>query len=196
MDRTLANTAAKLKRLRRSYLPAIWWMSDEARGDPLVAALNLPRGSAVILRHYDTARRSALAQELAIVCKRRGLALFIAVDWRLAVAVKAQGYHLPEYAAARGPAPGARLWLRTRKRILTAAAHSAGALSRARAIGADAALISPVFSKTGRAALGVTRTALLAHAADIPALALGGVTAKTARGLRGVAGIAGIGFAF
>jgi thiamine-phosphate pyrophosphorylase len=195
MDRTLANTAAKLKRMRGSRLPAIWWMSDEARGRPHTAVAGLPRGSAVILRHYAAPHRAVLARELAVICERRGLTLLIAGDWRLAAAIDAAGCHLPEYAARRGPEPGLRLWCRHKKRLLSAAAHSRRALARAHAIGADAALLSPIFAKAGQRPLGVTRAALLAFAARLPTLALGGVGAKTARALRGVAGIAGIGFA-
>src|SRR4051812_37093503 len=95
VDPTLANTARKLKRARCAGLPAIWWMSDVARGDPRAAVMTLPRGSALVLRHYDAAGRQDLAQDLAVLCRRRGLALIVAGDWRLAARVKAAGVHLP-----------------------------------------------------------------------------------------------------
>jgi thiamine-phosphate pyrophosphorylase len=196
MDATLANTARKLKRERASKLPAIVWMSDETRGDPRRVAATLPRGSAVLLRHYAVPDRSRLARALAVICRRRGLVLIIAADWRLAASVGADGCHLPEHAAKRGPAPGLRLWRRTGKRLITAAAHSRRALNRARVVGADAALLSPVFATRNyrpAALLGVTRTALWARAVNLPILALGGVNALTARALRAVSGIAGVG---
>lgn len=179
-------------------LPDVWWMTDEARlRDPVPALARLPRGAAVILRHYAARDRERVAMRLAQACRRLGLPLLIAGAWRLAVAVRASGLHLPEYHAA--PAPGARLWLKRGSRILTIAAHGPRGLARARAIHADAALLSPIRatpSHPGGKVLGVTRAALMARAAG-RVIALGGMTPKHLRALkrRGFAGIAGIGFA-
>ncbi|WP_343868577.1 thiamine phosphate synthase, partial [Caenispirillum bisanense] len=62
-------------------------------------------------------------------------------------------------------------------------------------LGADAALLSPVFptrSHPGAATLGPWRFSLWAGAARLPVVALGGVTAATARRLGHAAGTAGI----
>jgi thiamine-phosphate pyrophosphorylase len=71
-------------------------------------------------------------------------------------------------------------------------------LRRAAAIGADAALLSPVFataSHPGAPALGPLAFAVLAGKAPLPVYALGGMTSENARRLNGarLAGIAGIG---
>ena len=71
---------------------------------------------------------------------------------------------------------------------VTVAAHSLPALIRARAAGADAALLSPVFpteSHPGAPTLGAHRFARLARAAGLPVYALGGVNVENAARLRG-----------
>jgi thiamine-phosphate pyrophosphorylase len=170
-------------------LPALLLLTDEVRlPDPLAAAARLPRGAGVILRHYGAPDRAALAARLAALCRRRGLVLLVAEDWRLAAAVRADGVHLPERTQRRFRVR--RGWL------LTAAAHSAPALVRAARLGARAALLSPAFptsSHPGRPALGPTRFARLAQAAPLPVYALGGVTAARARRLRAAVGVAAIG---
>lgn len=175
-------------------LPSLWWMTDEIRvRDPLAVLARLPRGAAVILRHYGQRDRATLAACIAQACRRRGFPLLIAGTWRLAAAVDAAGLHLPEHARLE---PGARLWLR-RGKILTRAAH--GPRGLARAVDADAALLSPInptASHPERRALGVTRAALMARAARRAVIALGGVGPRQLGALkhRGFAGVAGIGF--
>lgn len=180
-------------------LPAQLLLTDSRRlPDPLPAAARLPRGSGVILRHYDwpRAKRLALALALARLCRRRGLVLLVAGDAGLALAAGADGLHLPE---GLGPL-AAGLRRRRRDWIVTQAAHGAGAVARAVPAGVDAVLISPVFataSHPGAAGLGVVRFAALAMQAvraGLAVYALGGVNAVSARRLRGLplAGVAAI----
>jgi thiamine-phosphate pyrophosphorylase len=168
------------RRKSRGRLPPRWLVTDWRRlPDPLPAILRLQRGDGVLFRHYELppAERLALAQQVAVLCRRRGLMLAVAGDARLARAVSADGLHLPqdliEHAAT------AR---RTGLRLVTVAAHDAAAIARAACSGADAVLISPVFataSHPGAAPLGVLRFAALATAAarrGMAVYALGGVT--------------------
>lgn len=188
---------------RRKYRgrPADWpgliLLTDALRlTDPLPAMKRLPPGSAVILRHYEWsyAQRLALGRAMAALCRQRGLWLLVAGDARLAAALGADGVHLPQGLLAQ--ATGAR----RRFRLVTAAAHDAGALARAARAGIDAVLISPVFptaSHPGVGGLGVLRFAALARQAkrgDLAAYALGGMGPGKRRRLRGlpIAGIAGI----
>ena len=171
-------------------LPPLLWLTDPARApDPVAVARRLPRGCGVVLRHYDAPDRADLARRLAAVCRARGLVLLVGADAALAAAVGAHGVHLPEWDTRWG----AR---RHEWRLLTAAAHSAGALRRA--AGADAALLSPVFatvSHPGAPPLGPARFAELTAGSPLPVYALGGVTAAAAPALRGsgAAGIAAVG---
>ena len=139
----------------RPDLPALILMTDQTRvPDPVAAARALPRGSAVILRHTEAKARAVLARALIGIAQARGLILLIAADPALAAEIGAHGLHLPE-ARAREAAHWRALkpsW------IITAAAHSARALSAARIAGAAAALLAPVFATSShpdRAPLGL-----------------------------------------
>jgi thiamine-phosphate pyrophosphorylase len=200
----LAERSQRLNRLARQRdprvrrLPPVILMTDERRlPDPLPAAAGLPRGSAVILRHYDMPGRALLARRLAALCRRRGLVLLIGNDWRLALAVGAGGVHLAEGLVRQ--AVGIRGLMR-HGAMVTGAAHSRCALVAARRAGLDAVLLSPVFptaSHPGGPVLGATRFAALAHGADLPVYGLGGIDARnagrlTGTGVVGVAAISGL----
>lgn len=190
---TLANKAGRQKPPR---MPARILVTDEHRlPDPAAAIEALPPGSGIILRHYDARDRATLARRLARIAQRGRITMLVAGgDWRLAAQIGAAGIHLPE-AIARGLAdPGLRLWLR-RGHLLSVACHSPRALARATALGADAALLSPVFptrSHPGARGLGGLRFAQWARRAALPVIALGGINRRTARALRFAAGWAAI----
>lgn len=193
MPRTLAEAARRLNarsapRPREPALPFLFLMTDPRLGDPVAVAARLPRGAAVILRHYDDPDRAALGRRLAAVCRRRGLLLLVAGDWRLAAALGADGLHLPEGLLRGGAMAPALGWRRRRGALLSVAAHGAAALVRAERAGADLALLSPVFptrSHPGARTLGPVRFAGLARNSMVPVIALGGVTAATAPALAG-----------
>jgi len=206
---TLADRAERLNfRLRGhgggdresgSRLPALIAMTDVDRmPDPLAAAAVLPRGSAIILRHYelDALDRRELARRLVDVCRPRNVRVLIGADPFLACAVGAAGIHLPENMIKTGRATW-RLWRRP-DWLVTAAAHSRVAMTQAQQSGVDAALLSPVFatkSHPGAAPLGILRFTDLCRTSSLPVYALGGISVRTARLLRGsgAAGIAAIG---
>jgi thiamine-phosphate pyrophosphorylase len=190
---------AKLARLARalnanSGLPPLILMTDETRTqDPIAAARNLPRGCAIIVRHRDSASRILLAMRLKTIAQSRDLLLLISQDPELAIKIGADGLHLPE-ARARDAAH----WKALRPEWwVTAAAHSAAAVTSAARAGADAALLAAVFptrSHPDRRSLGVARARLIARSAPLPVYALGGVNAATAMRLSesGFAGFAAI----
>jgi thiamine-phosphate pyrophosphorylase len=103
------------------------------------------------------------------------LVCLIALDWRLAAAVGADGVHVPE----RGAAAGALLWRRQHKGLLTMAAHSTRAITRATRLGADAIILAPVFATASHPTaqtLGALRFAALTRATSRPVIALGGIS--------------------
>jgi thiamine-phosphate pyrophosphorylase len=171
-------------------LPALFFFTDPERiPDPVSAARRLPRGTAVVYRHFGAADRAATARSLAEVSRALGLVLLIAGDPDLARRVGADGVHWPEQRlpARRG----------SDAHLITASAHSAAGVARAAAFHADACILAPVFptrSKSGRRPLGLFRASQLARAAPLPIIALGGVNARTARLLagRGFAGFAAV----
>jgi thiamine-phosphate pyrophosphorylase len=211
MHPTLANAAADLKRRAHKRInkrrrktcavPALWLVTDEKRlANPKRAIAALPRGSGVILRHYADPRRAQLAEQLAALCRQRGLVFLLAGDWRLAARVNAAGLHLPDHMSRKGPHPGARLWQRRHTRLLTVAAHGYNGVRRAAQLRASAVFLAPVFATAShpeRRPLGATRFASIVNKAPLPVLALGGVSATTINALRGsgCAGVAGVGFA-
>lgn len=196
---SLASLAAQLNIASRQArnaraVPSLWLLSDAERlADPRPALRRLPPGSGFIFRHYETEGREALARELLALCRQRRIHFLLAGDWRMALRLRADGVHLPEYLAHRARAihaalPGA---------LVSAAAHHARAVHRARIYGADMVLLSPIFatqSHPGGAALGTVRFAAIARTSRLPVMALGGLNARNARRLKGsgAAGLAGI----
>ena len=156
----------------------------------------LPRGSGVVFRAFGAADAVAAGRKLAILARRRGLMLFVGADVALAVALKADGVHLPERMSGRAGTCRAlrrRFWL-------TAAAHGLPAIRKAERAGVDALVISPVFASQSPSAgrpLGVLAFARLVRRARAPVYALGGVNAGSARrliasGAHGLAAIEGL----
>jgi thiamine-phosphate pyrophosphorylase len=164
---------------RANPLPALWLISDARNDAALEAALaRLPRGSGFIYRHYhlpDPARYLRF-RALRRIAKARGHVVILADSALTAREWGADGI----YGSPRSLAP------RRAGLIHLATAHGAGELTLAARLGADAALLSPVFptnTHPGGATLGPARFGLLAQAAPLPVIALGGMTASRARAL-------------
>ncbi len=170
-------------------------LTDDARlPDPRPAVAALAPGSAVILRHYDAPDRAGLARALLALCRPRRISLLVAADPGLALAVGADGLHLPESLLF---SPSHSRWRRLPPGMLiSAAAHSPRAIRRAR--GVDFVLLSPVFptlSHPDARPIGVSRFAAWVGRAGVPVYALGGVGESQERRLlaAGAAGWAAIG---
>ncbi|PQA88813.1 thiamine phosphate synthase [Hyphococcus luteus] len=193
----LAAAAAALKRQSGPHLKfgeppfSLAFLTDAHRAPhPLLVARVLPRESAVILRDYTMRGRAGLAAQLKSVCSARGVKLIVGADMALAKRIGADGVHLPRWFSPAGPLPGAM--------IVTASAHDAQELKRAKELGADLALLSPAFptgSHPDSESLGAAALKRLAAASPVPVLALGGVDETNAPMLAGpnVAGLAAIG---
>ena len=193
---SLAELARRLKRPRvAAGLPRLVLMTDSHRlPDPLPAVRALAANSAVIVREIDAVRRAELVRRLRPVCRRRRIALLVAADADLAR--QADGLHLSE-KMVRG---GRRHWELSRRpgMLVSAAAHSAGAIRRAAALGVDAVLVGPVFATASHPEarpIGPLRFARLVRLSLLPAYALGGIDETAARRLlnSGAAGFAAIG---
>jgi thiamine-phosphate pyrophosphorylase len=190
--RSINLLAAAARRLNREAgrpgAPALYFLTDPERTpDPVPLARRLPRGAAVIYRHFGAADRARVARQLRGVCKARGLTLLIAADPELARAIGADGVHWPEALLPQRRGDG----------FVTVSAHSSEAVARAAVWGADACLLAPVFptnSPSGRKPLGLFRASQIARAAQLPVIALGGVNTRTASRLpgRGFAGLAAV----
>ncbi|MBL4614303.1 MAG: thiamine phosphate synthase [Magnetovibrio sp.] len=160
-------------------------MSDHARMPaPGPWLKNMPPGGAVILRDLDAKRLELLAIRIIPLAHALGLKVLIAGDVRLALKLNADGVHLCEHLVRRNA-----LRLRPQKAnfLITAAAHNRIALQRATRIGAQAILLSPVFttnSHPGAKSLGITRFCALARHSKLAIIALGGINSATIKRLR------------
>jgi thiamine-phosphate pyrophosphorylase len=186
MDERLVGWARAVKARRHARHPVLWLLTDLSRQpDPLPAILRLPKGlCGVVFRHDGAPRRRELARAVAALCRRRRLALTIAGDWRLAVALGA-GQH----CRARHGLPSRRGAGRRRWQIDTASAHGAPDVRRALRAGC-LVFLSPVYptpSHPGARTLGPCRWGRMAAvgtaAARAPVLALGGINAASVRRL-------------
>ncbi|MFM7403125.1 MAG: thiamine phosphate synthase [Erythrobacter sp.] len=162
---------------RANPLPVLWLISD-ARNDSGLerALLRLPRGSGFIYRHYHLpdAERFARFRTLRRIGRARGHVAILADSALTAREWGADGI----YGAPRS------LWPRRAGLIHLATAHDMAELGLAARLGADAALLSPVFptrSHPDGRWLGSVRFRLLARQARLPVIALGGMTAARAR---------------
>lgn len=139
----------------------------------------LPRGSGLIYRHYhlDGPERLARFRQLRRAARARRHCVVLADSALTAREWGADGI----YGAPRS------LWPRRAGLLHLATAHSMAELGLAARLGADAALLSPVFptrSHPGGGVLGAVRFRLLARQADVPVIALGGMSAARARALQ------------
>jgi thiamine-phosphate pyrophosphorylase len=146
-----------------------------------------------VFRAFGAADAQAQGLRLKAIARARGCKLLVGADARLAARLGADGVHLPQRLAAksRGLKRARPGW------IVTCAAHSLPAARRAKACGADAAVVSPVFpsaSPSAGAAIGPLRLARLVRQAGLPVYGLGGINNETARRLvdAGLVGLAGI----
>lgn len=162
-------------RLRR--VPSRWLMTDSRLGGalPKIVATMPPR-SAVVVRPYalDPAGRDALIRHIRRVARAKRHVLLLAGDGNAA------GYDGRHGLMARD--------VRCCGGLLSMAVHNRRDARLARHIGADAALISPIFTTRSHAdarvigARGLMRLAAMAQPAK--AIALGGMNAKRFSQLR------------
>lgn len=160
---------------RRQPPPRLWLMTDERQGEGLWPALErLPRGAGVVFRHRALApgERRRLFERVRAVARKRRLLLLLAGPPAEARRWGADGSH------GRGRAP--------RGALRSVSAHDLREIRAAERQGADLVFLSPVFatrSHPGTEPLGPVRFGLLARAARVPVVALGGMDAKRARAL-------------
>src|SRR5262245_43623873 len=77
--------AALARRLNRDAggpaIPSLFFFTDPERTpDPVGVAKRLPRGTAVVYRHFGADERADVARRLVRVCRSHGLVLLIAAD--------------------------------------------------------------------------------------------------------------------
>ena len=177
---------------RPRALPSFLLATDAARcPDPLPLIACLPPDAGVVYRHYRHPGRDVLAREVAALCRRRRLPLLVAGDLALALRVRAQGLHLPQWRLGQGDALGNLSALRRPYKgfCITLSAHSLASLARASRLPVDAVLLSPAFataSHPGRNPLGAVLVAAWSrrYGRQAAIYALGGMDAPARRRLQ------------
>ena len=171
-------------------------MTDPERvPDVVAAALKLPRGTAIIYRHFGSAHRFVDAEALRHVTFERGQQLLIGADPELAIEVGADGVHFRRDAKLIAPS----LWRqRCPDWLISMAGIKSGNYAGDLSV-LDGLLISSVFPSQSSSAgqpMGVQNFANKVASLPVPIFALGGINKVTAPKLlgSGAAGIAGIGF--
>ncbi len=152
-------------------VPRVVLLSDARNDRRLESAISrLPRGSALVFRHYHLphAARRTRFEALRRLCACRGVLLLTAGEAR---GWRADG----RYGAVQdlGRSTGLRL----------ATAHSLAEIGAAFRARASAILLSPVYptrSHPGAPVLGPVRFSLMARRSPLPVIALGGMTKRRA----------------
>lgn len=159
-------------------LPALWLISD-ARNDAVIrtALASMPQGNAFVFRHYhlDDAARRARFDDLASVARAQGHLVILSGPPELAQAWGADGIYGPPHTLGNLSGP-----------LRLATAHDAREIALANRSKADGVFLSPVFptrSHPGSGCLGPDLFHELAAQAEMPVIALGGMTAGRAQAL-------------
>ena len=173
-------------------------MTDPERVPDLPAAIaTLPRGCAVIYRHFGAANRKAEAVGLRAATQEAGQQLLIGGgDLELAVSVGADGVHFKRDAALAGPYDLRSLYPNL---LITMAGLKGPDQAYQKPLTClDGLFISSIFESRSPSAgkpIGVERLKHICAELTVPVFALGGVTQQSAPRLlgTGVSGLAAIG---
>ena len=156
---------------RQTGWPHHWLMTDERMGERLWEAIErLPVGDGgVVVRHYGLPgeERSALAERIAAICRKRGLTFAVASDSELAIALGAELVHRP--ATIRDGMP------------FSVPVHSLAEAKAARTDGASLVFVSPIHETRSHPAakpLGRKLARQIVKACGCPTIALGGMDAR------------------
>lgn len=194
----LAATNLHAERQRPCRLAPLILMTDPERlPNPVAAASKLPKGAAVIYRHFGAKNREAISRTLRQVTFSRGQQLLIGNDPELALETGADGVHFKRTADLALPAQ----W---RKRcpdwIITMAGLKEDGAYNGEMTALDAVFISSIFPSQSPSAgtpIGLQGLQDACRELPVPVIALGGINAKNASSLSGsgaygLAGISGI----
>jgi len=178
---------------RHEFIPHLLLITDQTRyaGDTFFSSLDaaLKGGvDAVLVREkqMDSARLLAFCSRLRELTSRYHARLLVHTQADVAQAVSADGVHVASKDIAELAAM--RRWLNNPSMSLSASCHDAVQLQAAADVGADFALLSPVFptaSHSDAPHLGVHRFRGLAENSPLPVVALGGINVENRGELAG-----------
>lgn len=196
-DHPVALMASRLLKNRPKATPLspFVFMTDPQRVlDPVAIAKHLPKGAAIIYRHFGREGHWKEADNLRQVTFARNQQLLIGHDPELAQQVGADGVHFRRDASVQGP----MLWRQKCPDWMITMAGLKGEQNYEGDLSVlDGLFVSSVFySKSPSAGnpIGIEAFADICRKLAVPVFALGGVNARTAAQLEGsgAAGLAGI----
>ena len=189
----IATKLYEARGIRTPLSPFIMMSDPERVPDIIGAAQKLPKGAALIYRHFGKADRNDEAQRLREITSQRGIQFLIGHDTELAETVGADGVHfrrdgelaLPKEWRARRPD-----WL------ISMAGLKQGSYWGDLTI-LDGLLVSSVFASNSLSAgapIGLEAFTDIADSLNVPVFALGGIKPSNAHHIigTGAAGLAGI----
>ena len=163
--------------------------------DPLEAAKKLPRGSAIIYRHFGAYDKLKTAERLRDYTLDHGQQFLIGNDPELAIEVEADGVHFRRDQALIAPS----VWRNHYpKWLITMAGLKEDYYGYTQPLNClDGLFVSSVFnsdSVSAGKAIGASAFKEICTKLDVPVFALGGVNIRTVEPLKnsGAAGIAGV----
>lgn len=172
-------------------------MTDCRRLDVLAHIPALPKGAIIIIRDYDHSDRLAYCAAIIDKAHRHGQRVLVGNSPEIAIRLRADGIHLPEYQAQTLP----RWHQKHPEWLITVSCHSPPSLLKLRKLGADIVIYSPVFptlSHPGAPALGalLLRKTIQHYGGAMAIYALGGIHEGNIKLLNNskLCGIAGIGY--
>lgn len=205
MSFAIQSTALRLNKryAPNSNFPPVFLLSDDEKQPDVRPFLSkLPKGSAVLVRSRSALKRRQHIRQLRIPCRKLGLRLMVADDWKLAVAYHLDGVHFPEQRLKKFRFNQGRLRKPYPDFLITCSAHTLNSLVLAQNCGVKGVFISPIFPTTShKAAKTLGRWRLAYHLSKCPnnigAVGLGGINEHTIKQLRNcrlsaIAGISGL----
>ncbi|MCP5381475.1 MAG: thiamine phosphate synthase [Kordiimonadaceae bacterium] len=200
MKRTLADISIDLNRQSgHDKLPPMIFITDQtAQPFPEHVIEKLPSGSLVILRDYNFRNRYDLAVALRYICNHKKIKFSVAADLEIALAVQADGIHLPEYMT-----PEAKTIRQNYPDFfISVSCHSGKTVSNLPEVIIDAVLLGPVFPTESHPetfndpslTIGINHFSEICRRSRMAIYALGGVNENNADKLlgSGATGIAAI----
>lgn len=190
----VARTLLQTRSITSRLAPLILMSEPERTPDIEHLAKVMPRGSALIYRHFGADNRHAVAKRLRAITAECGVQFLIGADPELALAVQADGVHFrrdPALSRARDWREKQPGWIITQAGIKSGDYdHDVSAL--------DALFMSSVFSSKSPSSgtpIGLEGLSRACRTLPVPIIALGGITRETAPQLvgSGATGLAAIG---
>ena len=180
--------------------PLVMMTDPQVHKDVVAAARAMPKGAAIIYRHFGEPRRAEIAAELRQITFARKQQLLIGNDPALAKTCGADGVHFTRDAALTAPMLWrARCpdWLMSMAGIKEVEDGEGDYIDYSGDLSVlDGLMVSAVFASNSPSAgrpIGVKRLLSIAAVLGAPIYALGGVNERTAEALEGcgLSGIAG-----